>query len=184
MRGDNLRCNRRYTSKVELNWIEQLLIIVFLFCRKLYFWWGLLSVWLPTRSLWWLWLDAHQHPGYAICFTRPATRWGLTHSFQIVAYQRTNRIFFSPVVTYFLFTIFSPLRNQKSSVGRYPAWCRCIPAPTHLIQINGSLTGLCRPWWQADGESLIWIRCVGAEKHSYLIQKDKKNFLSQACRCI
>ena len=31
--------------------------------------------------------------------------------------------------------------------------------------MNGSLTNLCRPGWQADGDPFIWIRCTEAGKH-------------------
>ena len=58
-----------------------------------------------------------------------------------------------------------PLCSVFFSPGRCPACFRCFPAPTHLLGFDGSLTDLCRPRWQADGDPLIWIRLFGAGKY-------------------
>ena len=49
--------------------------------------------------------------------------------------------------------------------GRCPAYLRCSPASVHLIQMNGSLTDLCRPGWQVDGDPFMWIRCAVSGKY-------------------
>ena len=49
--------------------------------------------------------------------------------------------------------------------GRCPASLRSFPASVHLIQMNGSLTDLCRSGWRADGDPFIRMRCVVSGKH-------------------
>lgn len=34
----------------------------------------------------------------------------------------------------------------------------CFPAPTHQIQMNGSLSGFSRAWWRADHLNQVWWR--------------------------
>ena len=81
-----------------------------------------------------------------------------------------------------------PSKTKTSSILHVDS--RCFSATTHLIQINGSFTDLCRPWWQADGDPFLWIRCVVAEKHlRHAGQRPSRTGFGQpwfraSCKCI
>ena len=51
------------------------------------------------------------------------------------------------------------LRWVSSSQSTQPEGHRCFPAPTHLIQMNESLSGFCRAWWWDDHlNQVCWKR--------------------------